>query len=105
MVTPKDSLAYQPKPEVAEKKLNGLCLNCMHNTDCIYAGNGDVAILECAEYAYEPGTNLKIHHTDKQEPEPQTGVRLMGLCMNCALRETCTLPKAEAGVWHCEEYL
>jgi hypothetical protein len=28
-----------------------------------------------------------------------------GLCVNCANRETCLLPKAEGGVWHCEEYV
>jgi hypothetical protein len=28
-----------------------------------------------------------------------------GLCVNCANRHTCLLPKAEGGVWHCEEYL
>lgn len=28
-----------------------------------------------------------------------------GLCINCANRETCLLPRAEGGVWHCEEYL
>jgi hypothetical protein len=28
-----------------------------------------------------------------------------GLCVNCANRETCLLPKSEGGVWHCEEYV
>lgn len=28
-----------------------------------------------------------------------------GLCMNCANRHECLLPKSEGGVWHCEEYL
>jgi NADH-quinone oxidoreductase subunit E len=27
-----------------------------------------------------------------------------GLCLNCANRETCTFPKPEGGVWHCDEY-
>ena len=27
-----------------------------------------------------------------------------GLCRNCENRETCLLPKSEAGVMHCEEY-
>jgi len=27
-----------------------------------------------------------------------------GLCMNCAHRDTCLLPRPESGVWHCEEY-
>ena len=28
-----------------------------------------------------------------------------GLCVNCANRHICLLPKNEGGVWHCEEYL
>lgn len=28
-----------------------------------------------------------------------------GLCLNCANRHTCLLPRSEGGVWHCEEYL
>lgn len=27
-----------------------------------------------------------------------------GLCVNCDVRETCTLPRPEGGVWYCEEY-
>lgn len=27
-----------------------------------------------------------------------------GLCVNCAYRDTCLLPRAEGGVWHCEKY-
>jgi len=27
-----------------------------------------------------------------------------GLCMNCAHRHYCLLPRPESGVWHCEEY-
>lgn len=28
-----------------------------------------------------------------------------GLCVSCANRETCLFPRAEGGVWHCEEYV
>lgn len=28
----------------------------------------------------------------------------IGLCLNCEHRDTCTLPRLEGGVWHCEEY-
>jgi hypothetical protein len=27
-----------------------------------------------------------------------------GLCLNCDVRNTCTFPKPEGGVWFCEEY-
>ena len=32
------------------------------------------------------------------------GHQVKGLCENCENRETCLLPKAEGGIWHCEEY-
>jgi len=28
----------------------------------------------------------------------------MGLCCDCANRDTCTLQGSPGGVWHCEEY-
>jgi hypothetical protein len=31
-------------------------------------------------------------------------IKPVGLCLNCAHRTTCKLPRAEGGVWHCEEY-
>lgn len=32
------------------------------------------------------------------------GLNVKGLCENCENRENCLLPKADGGVWHCEEY-
>lgn len=32
------------------------------------------------------------------------GLDVKGLCENCDNRASCLLPKAEGGVWHCEEY-
>jgi hypothetical protein len=30
--------------------------------------------------------------------------RFKGLCTTCDKRATCTFPKADGGVWHCEEF-
>ena len=38
------------------------------------------------------------------KPQVREQPSLKGLCVNCENRDTCTLPKAEGGVWHCEEY-
>jgi hypothetical protein len=48
-----------------------------------------------------------------QSPSESSGVEkrscdageFEGLCVNCANRETCLVPKPEGGVWHCEEYV
>ena len=40
------------------------------------------------------------------EPDPQDGEETVhkGLCVNCAHRHYCLFPRAEGGIWHCEEY-
>jgi len=43
--------------------------------------------------AQEPATRESGH----------TG-KLRGLCRTCERRDTCTYPKPEGGVWHCEEF-
>ncbi len=44
--------------------------------------------------------------TDNEDVRPRAGKpgELKGLCANCEIRDTCTFPKAEGGIWHCEEY-
>ena len=101
MVTPSESLAYRPQPEPGAEAANGLCLNCRNNVNCVLM-TSKTPILECEEYAFEPGSNLRVHHTESVQ-EVATG-NFMGLCMNCDLRDSCTLPRSESGVWHCEEY-
>jgi len=41
--------------------------------------------------------------TDKPEKNRDDG-EIVDLCATCVKRDTCTLPKPEGGVWHCEEY-
>lgn len=103
MTTPNESLAYKTQTEPAEKQYNGLCRNCMHNSTCTLKRHPEDAIVACEEYDYTMGINLKLHHTPQNEGA--VGLHLLGLCMNCDSRTDCTLPKAEAGVWHCEEYV
>jgi len=37
-------------------------------------------------------------------PGNPAGEPVLGLCRNCIHRETCSFPRPESGVWHCEEY-
>ncbi|MCF7800934.1 MAG: hypothetical protein K9N34_02835 [Candidatus Marinimicrobia bacterium] len=103
MVTPSESIAYQSKVSHAEEIDTGLCVNCLHNLNCTLKRHATHKIVACEEYDFEGGTNLKLHHTAK--PESSAPDQLLGLCSNCDIRNECTLPKAEAGVWHCEEYV
>ncbi|OIO65033.1 MAG: hypothetical protein AUJ47_03270 [Candidatus Marinimicrobia bacterium CG1_02_48_14] len=104
MVTPGESIAYQT-PVSPAKQINdtGLCQNCLHVNECTLRRNPDEAIVACEEHEIAGGTNLKLHRGTQPKPAEQS--QFLGLCMNCDIRAECTLPKAEAGVWHCEEYV
>ena len=41
----------------------------------------------------------------KQADLKENSAQYKGLCQTCEYRETCTYPKPEGGVWHCEEYM
>jgi len=93
-------------------KLQGLCTTCIHAPICRSAKNSDSPIIYCEEFEYRlPPTSEKAENSANtpQKPrdqftEERTDHSFMGLCINCENRKTCALPKAEGGVWHCEEY-
>jgi len=41
---------------------------------------------------------LKPGETKKEKKQ------LKGLCANCSIRKTCTIPKPDEGIWHCDKY-
>lgn len=87
----------------------GLCSTCIHAQSCVYreARGGDAQYCELFEVGNgshpTPTVSLvtKVKSDAGAKPKQST---LRGLCVNCENRDTCTLPKAEGGVWHCEEY-
>ena len=40
----------------------------------------------------------------QDEEKEKNSNKYKGLCKDCKNRKTCTYPKSEGGVWHCEEY-
>jgi hypothetical protein len=92
------------------KELKGLCMNCIHAPTCIFLRDADRTILQCEEYECSQPETRKIRKS-AHEAEGKSRVAMgenaskyMGLCVNCIHRETCTFPKPDGGVWHCEEY-
>ena len=91
----------------------GVCSNCRHADTCGNRRSNELlghAVWMCEEHELELETNEHLPgREDAVRPEvvntpnalPE---RSLGLCINCDLRETCTLPSAPGGVWHCEEY-
>jgi CRISPR/Cas system-associated exonuclease Cas4 (RecB family) len=78
----------------------GLCVNCNLASECTFPRNPDRPVMNCDEF------DCTLERLLRKEPEPEVETKgnFKGLCVNCALRETCVYPKPEWGVWHCEEY-
>jgi hypothetical protein len=112
-----------PKPEVAEslpgkqKKETasaeatpnmGLCATCTEAPHCAYVKNASRPILFCEMFNEgEPKEQIETEQPLSSPRSPEEGrpvSQLKGLCANCDHRDTCTYPKPEGGVWHCEEY-
>ncbi|MEP0848480.1 MAG: hypothetical protein HRF50_16865 [Phycisphaerae bacterium] len=102
-------LSKRRHPDAEDRRVNpelGLCGTCSRAAECNLRAKLEPPVIYCEEFddAVE----------QVREPEPQVenlpaaaALRvspLKGLCVNCVHRDTCTLPKSEMGVWHCEEY-
>jgi len=93
----------------------GLCVSCKNASNCTYLKDARQPIWQCAEFeGYPPqvGPVKKTNKDNSQQSDIPAGSKnkekesnhYLGLCKNCENRETCTFPKPEGGVWHCEEY-
>jgi hypothetical protein len=91
-------------------KYLGLCSTCKNASSCKYPRDPDKPVFYCEEFEIE-----KIPLTKpvgkEQPPVKDSGIakekdstKFIGLCSNCDNRRTCSFPKPEGGVWHCEEY-
>ncbi len=98
-----------------KKQVQGLCLSCANAPECTYAKDPDRPVLQCEEC--DPGTfhtltvsadpfpsGVTPSSPTAPLPEGQAPDRYRGLCSLCEECATCTYPKPEGGVWHCEEY-
>ncbi len=88
----------------------GLCSSCNAFKNCTYPRDPERPILQCEEFdGAQPSliraSPLKIAPKQKRvSPSLDDSNRYGGLCKLCEDRTTCTYPKPEGGVWHCEEY-
>jgi hypothetical protein len=85
----------------------GLCSICAKSSTCTYRREPLQPVRECCDFEPEtapvnflPPTVSPLESITKGEKPG----RHAGLCVNCEHRETCTYPRPEGGVWHCEEY-
>ena len=90
----------------------GLCDNCSQAEKCSFKRDSQRPVLHCEEYAVlgAPPTQRVERITPQLELTPDDGLGggnlgdYRGLCEDCAVRFTCTYPRAPGGVWHCAEY-
>jgi len=107
-----EECAMRKISEDPERILNGgLCSTCRNAPTCMYLRNSSKPVLQCEEYEEfpsEPGKKpmeaKKPISKNNPGGNPKEKPKYFGLCANCKHRETCTFPKPQGGVWHCEEY-
>ena len=95
------------------KEPKGLCSCCKFFETCTYPKDPSQPVLQCDEFqgieSPSPPCLTTVSSSVRDirpppSPAEQEVRTLRGLCSNCELRDTCTYPKPEGGVWHCEEY-
>jgi hypothetical protein len=82
----------------------GLCSTCNHAPTCVRLKHQKGPIWFCEEFDNYVSPPKRKVSEDVSQLKEKTYDRSMGLCCNCKNRETCTFPKPEGGIWHCEEY-
>ena len=100
-------------PFEVKQEASGLCSCCNSFKTCTYAKDPQRPILQCEEFDGIVPPSLKMVPQGKITPEGSGKTSDLGmsdlnsyrgLCSLCEDRATCTYPKPEGGVWHCEEY-
>ena len=97
---------------MSEKNMQdcSLCSNCKNDSDCTFKKERQKPSFYCEEFEVAESPPIKV--TKKERTAANTPVddeeadssKFIGLCSNCDNRRTCTFPKPEGGIWHCEEY-
>lgn len=82
----------------------GLCLTCSHHATCTTRKSFKGKIFQCEEFDTSGPEQPLSASVPAVPSEGYQYSELKGLCMNCDLAATCTLPKSSHGVWHCNEY-
>jgi len=86
-----------------------ICSNCINRDGCAFLMRAVSPVHYCELYECSPATATDpVAEERKAEEKTAPGQEtspLIGLCVNCANREKCCLPRPQSGVLHCEEYV
>jgi len=101
------------KPFTEVKIYRGLCTCCTLTSTCTYPRELGRPVLQCDEFdGISPSPELRMNEVRNRSVNHFSGIpsgnqspgMSTGLCAYCENLHTCTYPKPEGGVWHCEEY-
>jgi hypothetical protein len=88
------------------RETRGLCSTCAHSIKCMLkrAKDNIMGVQHCEEYetAYLPAAVRSPEQSSKRFK--QSLPKILGLCSNCDNYFSCSFPRPESGVWHCEDY-
>jgi len=96
-----------------KREASGLCSCCNSYKTCTYTIDPERPILQCEEFdgivppfLHRVPRGKIVPAVPEMTPDPSMSDlnSYRGLCSLCEDRTTCTYPKPEGGVWHCEEY-
>ena len=86
----------------------GLCVTCNNAPFCVFRlRNKGRVVWYCElfnDYVPVAEDKFKTKTTVESKTEKKEETKFKGLCVNCQNRNTCTYPKPESGIWHCEDY-
>jgi hypothetical protein len=103
MTSPESNAALKLQTENRPAVFGGLCLTCDHTEKCAFHRDPSRPVYFCEEFEARTFPELKV--TLPQDLDAKSApVVTLGLCVNCDHFASCTFPRSEGGVWHCEEY-
>jgi hypothetical protein len=91
----------------------GLCSYCKSAQNCTFVRDPNRPVYQCEEFdeityvsiRVPNQKNISLNNFSKNPSIIEDSFHsYKGLCSNCEERATCTFPKPEGGVWHCEEF-
>lgn len=94
------------------QEFRGLCAVCALSESCTFPRSQEKPVRECEEFEgadMDPAEKfIRARQSELKKEAMQSDQRssnLKGLCKTCASSATCTFPRSEGGVWHCEEFI
>jgi hypothetical protein len=99
---PKDRDERRRAEAPAGEPAEDLCATCRSAELCVYCSADREAVLSCV--GYRAGASARSVRRTPAGSACAAADELVGLCVNCTLRDDCELDRPASGVWHCPDY-